>query len=438
MVDMIYLAQVDDTNSTLPVPIVVEKYTPSIQESGLLHSKVAGRFEIVKKLPEKAESFDEMFDYADAYGKLRLAYIDSAHKISTYPKIEKKATAIGGELGINTASLNGFGFHITGYFSQSLSFMNSDKQDLNEDFFNTDRESFIYIGEANLKYSNNFIYVKIGRVKVETPYANSDDIRIAANTFEGAWSEISYSDKLKTQLMFVNRWAGYDSQDEAAGASQDQFKNLVNEDAFGMITVSLTYEYADDSQISIWYNYIDEMSAITYAEIVGLYVIDENLSFDYGLQVSNLMELQNSNVAGNILGSMAIINYHGAYLAGAYNIALVEDGNYITNGFGGGPYYTSLDEATIEAVSESSRRNSEAFRIGAGYNFSEVGVDGLILEFVYGQLYHSSHVLEEDDAILKYDIRDRWSFQTIYTSYHAQTDDVNDFDRLLVKLDYSF
>ena len=378
-----------------------------------------------------------MFNYADAYGNIRLAYIDSAHKISTSPKVKKEASAIGGEIGINTATYHGVGFHITSYISQNLEFANPNKNDLNEDFFNTDRDSFIYISEASINYSNDFVYSKLGRIKVETPYANSDDIRMAPNTFEGAWANIDYTDKLKTQIMFINRWAGYDSQDEDAGLSQDTFKSLVNENAFGMATISLTYEYAPESEISLWYNFIDEMSSIVYTEVVGVVPLGDDVLFNYGVQASHMEELKSSNVAGDVLGVMSILSYKGVSIAGAYNIALVEDGKYITNGFGGGPYYTSLDEATIEAISEAVRKDSEAFRLGAGYEFSNFGLNGLVLEGVYGELYGSVHTLREIDAIITYEIRENLSFEAIYTNYEADVDN-NTFDRYLVRMNYAF
>ena len=244
MIDAIYLAQVEGLENPPVIenvsPSVVEKVVSELQKGGLFYTKTAGRFELTKKLPEEAESFDEMFEYADAFGKIRFAYIDSAHEISTAPKVQKEAFAVGGELGINTATYHGIGFHISGYLSQNINFLNSSKDEVNEDFFNADTESFVYIAETSINYTNGMFDSQIGRLKVETPYANSDDIRIAPNTFEGAWVGLDYTDKLKSQFMYLRTWAGYDSQDEDAGDSQDEFKSLVSDDAFGMLTASLT------------------------------------------------------------------------------------------------------------------------------------------------------------------------------------------------------
>ncbi len=444
MIDTLYIASADKIDNNPKV--VVEKRTTALEQSGMIHSKVAGRFEVVKKLPKEANSFDSMFDYADAFGKLRLAYIDSAHKISNVPKEPKYATAFGGEFGLNTASYHNFSAHISAYVSQLIPALNPSSDNINEDFFDVNGDSFVYIGEASIDYNSELFQTRVGRIRVETPYANSDDIRMAPNTFEGAWTNIDFSSSLSTQAFYFNRWAGYDSQDEDALESQNSFKNLVSDESFGIVGASLTYKYAKDSELSFWYNYIDDMAAISYAEVVGIYFIDgENIHLDYGLQLSNIAELENSDVDGNVLGVMAIIHYNGAFIGGAYNASFSDEGKYVTNGFGGGPYYTSLDEATISAISEGGAtsgnpvddNNAEAFRIGLGYEFTQTFLDGFTFEAVYGELSNENGSIDEKDAIMTYEIGDRWYAEAIYTKYSSSCDN-NTFNRALVRVDYSF
>ena len=447
MIDMIYLAQVDET-----APSAIEQKTTQIQQSGMIHSKVAGRFEVVKELPKEAKSFDEMFEYADAFGKIRLGYINSAHKISsTRANEEREATSLGGEFGFNTAEYNGFRLHMSAYVSQGLTFLNPDANELNGDFFDLNADSFVYLGEANIEFNYSNLQSKFGRVKVETPYANSDDIRMAANTFEGAWANIEYTPELTTQLFYFDRWAGYDSQNADINASQNEFKDLVDSDSFGMIGASLTYEYAKNSEASLWYNYIDSMAAIAYAEVVGIYFMDsERIHLDYGLQASSMKELDDSGVDGEVLGAMAIMHYDGFFFGGAYNIAYSDVGKTVTNGFGGGPYYTSLDEATISAISEGygdfqnsnstksfKNNNAEAFRVGVGYEFENISLDGLVLELVYGELYNEKGRIKESDVMLTYDVTDKLYLEAVFTTYKSSCDN-NTFDRSLVRLDYNF
>jgi len=441
MIDMIYIAQSDIQQAQ---PVSIEKKATTLEQSGLMHSKAAGRFEIVKALPKKADSFDGMFDYADAFGKFRFAYINTTHRVSNNPKDTKNALSLGGEFGFNTASYYDFSLHVSAFVSQKVPALNPSAKNINGDFFDVNSASFVYLGEASLDYNSEMFQTKIGRVRVDTPYANSDDVRMAPNTFQGAWANIEYTPTLKTQLLYFDKWAGSDSQDEATSASQNDFKNLVAQENFGMFGASLTYEYAQNSQMSFWYNYIDGMAAIAYAEIVGIYFVNDDFHMDYGVQFSDISELDNSNVDGDVLGAMAIMHYKGAFFGGAYNASYSDKGEAVTDGFGGGPYYTSLDEATISAISESAAslgtsqtNNAEAFRIGAGYEFDNNALKGLVFELVYGELYTQNVKIKEKDVVLTYDITDKWYGEFIYTNYDSSYNH-DTFNRALVRIDYSF
>ncbi|MBU0720933.1 hypothetical protein KJ877_06280 [bacterium] len=104
----------------------------------------------------------------------------------------------------------------------------------------------------------------------------------------------------------------------------------------------------------------------------------------------------------------------------------------------GGPYYTSLDEATISALSEIAPANDiESFKIGLGYEFSNVSVEGLILELVYGEMQNSTNKIDERNILLTYEIGKRWYIEGIYTNYWSISGN-NTFDRTLLRVDYNF
>lgn len=434
MVDAIYLVHAEQS-----VKQVVEIKDNSFDQSGIIHSKIAGKYEIVTQESKNAQSFDDMFNNAEAFGKIRAAYIDSAHKISPKTKYEKRASAIGGEFGLTTAQYNNISFNAVANVSQSIEFLNPSKDRLNEDFFGKDVSSYAYLSQFSIDYEKDNFKARLGRIKIETPYANSDDIRMAANTFEGVDLKYDYNENFKTDMFFINRWAGYDSQDEDGALYQNEFKKLVDGSSFGMVGASLIYKYAKESEATLWYNYIDEMCSIIYAEIVGIYFSNnESFHIDYGLQASVISEINNSNIDGNVYGGMLIFHYNNIFLGGAYNIVLVDEDKYITNGFGGGPYYTSLDEATISAISEAiPGENAKSVRVGLGYEFKEDYLDGAVLELVYGKLYNGVGAIYEKDIILSYDYDEKLRFEATYTKYDS-SGDKNNFDRYLLRLDYNF
>ena len=67
----------------------------------------------------------------------------------------------------------------------------------------------------------------------------------------------------------------------------------------------------------------------------------------------------------------------------------------------------------------------------------KISLDGLVMEFVYGELYNDNGKIKESDLILTYELNDRIDFEATYTNYQSSCNN-NDFDRTLVKLNYSF
>ncbi len=423
------------------VAMVVQEDTRMQEEGGFLHTKEGGRYQVVTVLPKEADSFDQTFEYADAFGTLRVAGIHADSLFGT----DTSAFAIGGQFGFQTASYYGFSARMAAYTSQKVSALNPSRpENRNTAFFDEDGNSFTYIGEANIAYDNDNLRVEVGRVRIDTPYADSDDIRMAPNTFEGVWSHFDVTDSWKIQAMYLTRWAGFDS-----GEDQDQYKKLfensqngeMSDGAFG---ASLQYVINNVNDISLWYYHVDQMSDIVYAEAAGEITFTDAFHIEYGLQGSTIKEIKNSHVEGDVLGALAILDYNMLFLSGAVNYAFVDGENSITDGFGGGPYYTSLDESTIGFVSEAAPgEDVYSYRIGGGVDLNDWGADGLVIEYIYGDLESSSTLgFNEQDVIITYDITDHLYLEGIFANFDIDKSpvdlDVEKFNRYVVRLDYSF
>ncbi len=396
------------------------------QESGLMHSKQSGRYEVVKALPKESSSFDQMFDYADAEGNIRMAYIFNSSK-------DNSVLAIGGTFGFNTAAYRGISLHVKATTSQNIGTFNDNAVSgkLTYDFFDAEGNSFTYLSHTNIHYVNNALDIIVGHILLDTPYADSDDIRMAANTFEGVHFKYALNDELELTSYYLTRWAGYDS-----GDNQDQFKTLVD-DGFGMIGASLNYKFDEENMASLWYYYADVMSSIIYAEYSGHYNISNDFHIEYGIQGSSMSELENSGVNGLVLGVMAILDYGPMFCGFAYDRGFIDTNEAITDGFGGGPYYTSLDEATIGAVSQNAVGDDVmAYRIGLGYEFEAIG---LVIEGVFGNLRsrHNTVNIKESDLIVTYAINDRLSLEGTIMSYNSDTSS-DDFERGILRIEYNF
>ena len=290
MIDTIYIAMEEGAHKTHFIPIHKEQK----HSIGLIHQKMTDRYKVVEALPKKTDSWDNVFRYADAYGKIRFGYFGGRFKEQTNVTQNSFAAAVGGILGIRTAQYRGFRLNAATYVSQDLPFL-YDTAKRSNDFFTADGKSYAYLAEANVAYTAKYFETKVGRFSVEMPYANTDDLRMSQNTFEGAWAHLHYTKRFSTQLFYLQRWAGFDSSD--ANTSQSDFKKLV-EGGSGMVGASIAYRYDKESEASLWYHHIDKMADILYGEINGVYHLDEALHFDYGLQAAYIAQRDASHTDG--------------------------------------------------------------------------------------------------------------------------------------------
>lgn len=409
------------------------------QEGGLLHQKGGGRYQIVKTLPTEADSIDNAFDYADAFGTLRIGWMQTDLGLDKM----SDATAIGGQFGFNTASFEGVSARVAAYTSQKVGAV-TDNVSFPPDFFDENGDAFTYIAEANIVYENRYMQAKGGRIRIDTPYADSDDLRMAPNTFEGLWSHFDITETLKAQAFYLTRWAGFDS-----GEDQQKFKKFFENPASGdgsngLFAGTIQYQYDDANDVSLWYYHVDQMSDIVYLQAAGDLPFSDDFHAEYGLQGSAIIARENSGVDGNVVGALAMLHYGMLFGGGAFNVAGVEENRAITDGFGGGPYYTSLDESTIACVSESAPGEDVfSYRYGGGIDFEPLGAAGLVVEYVYGVLGSKESIeLVEQNLILTYDITEKLYFESVFAHYHVDKAPVDlsseTFDRIVARLDYTF
>jgi len=424
-----------------------ETTTVHNSEGGLIHTKQKGRYEVVKKLPQEADTLDTAFDYAKPFATFRAANVATQQTgLADYNIAEEKryGTSFGGIFGLDTASLYGLHLHLGAYVSQAIDMLNPDESSRqNSELFDATGGSYTYVGEANVRFENSWVQAKAGRIRMETPFADSDDIRMSPNSFEGAWAHADLSGDWQLELYYLSRWAGTDSGDDP-----QRFKSLVD-GGYGLSGGSLSYRLDDKNEISLWYYNVDKESDIIYAEAVGELTFSERFHMEWGLQGAHIMERADSGIEGDVLGAMVIADLQPVYCGLSYNHVFEKDGKTITDGFGGGPYFTSLDEQTIGAVSALSPGDDlYVYRLAAGVDLTSVGLKGFNAEWVHGHFSLDTSPAEavENDVVVTYTITERWYFETIYADVDmrgmdytvTENRELRDFKRLVTRLDYSF
>lgn len=401
-----------------------------------------------------ASSFTQAFTEGKLSGQLRLAYINqdnhrgdpaatdgsfSADK-TTY------ATSIGGQLKYETARFYNVSVAAAFFVSHKINGLNGDddKGALNYDFYGTQADSITYLGEAYVNYASGKFDLRVGRQKLDTPLNDRDDIRMLPNTFEAAMAGYGGVKDFVFIVGYVTKMAGYDSGDDIA-----KFKDIPGETATGEIGEGLLIggiqnESFENIELQAWYYGFDKLADVIYADGIYAAEYESGLSVEGGLQYGNYSERLSSTVEGKIYGAMLTLSYSGLSLGGAFNSVHTDDGKITILGFGGGPYFTSMEEMTIDSINDV-----EAYVLSAEYDFSELSFDGLSLFYAYGHFdgndagipFASAMEYDEHDIVIAYSLADNIDFEASYAMVNDTASAVGDdtsYDRFLFRANYNF
>jgi len=313
------------------------------------------------------------------------------------------------------------------------------------DFFDADGKSFIYIGEAYANYSVSDLTLRIGRQRIETPFVNGDDVRMLPNTFEAVVGKYSAIENTTITAGYLYRWAGFDSP-QGHHEHINQFNQFgVNHDSNGVIMLGAVNESIENLVIQGWLYRTDKVTDIAYVDANYKFNFDEEKSVDFLAQYAILDE--NTNSLGNATGMDGTVNGFGInlnlaqYHAGiAYNHAFNREGKVVVDGLGGGPYYTSMEEMTIDGIEDV-----EAYKLYADVDMESAGLHELNLAVAYG-VFKSTPMdakITEMDIVAVYQISETLSTDVSYAKIEDRN---NNFDggnnagysRFLARLNYTF
>ncbi|MCK4440865.1 MAG: OprD family outer membrane porin, partial [Sulfurovaceae bacterium] len=224
--------------------------------------------------------------------------------------------------------------------------------------------------------------IKAGRQLVDTPYANIDDIGMVPNTYEGYTLANTDLEDTTIVLAWLDKWAGVDTP------VVDKFTDM-QESKDAVLAGGVVYEGIENTNLQAWYYKLDNAN-FTYLEagyekdglsIAGQYTDQDNGNSAYGLSLSGSLD--------------------GLTLNSAYNKV---DG-MVSNGFGGGPFFTSSEDHTI-----AEAQDQEALLLGAEYAYDKFTMNVTNVNFDKGE--------NETDYTLSYAFNDKMSFDLIYSDMY--------------------
>ncbi len=292
---------------------------------------------------------------------------------------EKSSTiALGGHVSLETQAINGVSAGVTFYTTNALFGKKTEAM-----FLGSENQSYAIVGEAYLQADLSNTNVKVGRQSVETPFINSDDIGMVPDIVEGYSLTNQSLPETSIVLGAFDKWSGIDSP------KPEKFSKMQNSGDFVLMS-GLIYEGIRNTTLQAW-NYKIDNNNWSYLEASY-----EQDAFSLAGQYSNQGE------GNHLYGFDAVVNFNRLSLHTAYNNV----NGVISNGFGGGPFFTSSEDHTIHEILDN-----EAILMGAEYTLDNLRVALTHVDF--------SEIEDETDYIVAYEFNNKLSAEFIYSHmYH--------------------
>ena len=338
------------------------------------------------------------------------------------------AYALAGHIHFDTKRWYGFQVGLSAYGVLNLA-TNQNPLNVNPDFFDAHGDSFAQLTEAYLDGKWGETEVKLGRQILDTPHADSDDIRMIPNYFEAYTITDKSIKDLTLSAGYITKMVGWEN-----GVDAQKFVNigetLGTDDIDGIVYASVSYEGIKDISLSLWYYNYQDIANVLYAELGYEKTFNAYSSLTLGLQYDGSQESGAAKLWAQYaqtygismeLASEAI----GVHVLAAYNKDTGSTGATGLN-LGGGALFTSMEDQTLDAVGMAG----EAWILGAGYHFYAIGIDGLNLGLALGSFksaQNNEYESKELDVVLEYSFSTSMSLTAAYAdvTFYAGIDENN-------------
>ena len=390
---------------------------------------------IEEKEVSTVDKFKGMFTDGKVSGQIRSVYAGYDRKIG----FNDYATAIGGQLKYELASFNGFNAGFAAVTSQDINFATGSNDKHNPELSSA-LGDYTELSEAYINYKYEGLNLRIGRQTLDTPLADSDDIRMVPNTFEAYMATYEFSNFVFTAGN-VQKWQGVDAGLGHDDAGNRLDSNWINTGDNGTWLGGVTYSDAVD--FNAWYydidNDIDRVKA-TYLDFGTGYEFSKDLILHANIQYLNEGAVDNSNVEADIYGALVELEAYDVGFNVAYNYSVGKAGKTSFSGIGGGTMYTSMDTMIIDEITED--RDAQAIVAGVIYQ-----VDNFAFLYAYGDFSgdansagEKAHIVEQDIGF-EYNVNDEFVVAAIYVIEEDKESSVkteNDWNRAQIMVKYDF
>jgi len=318
-----------------------------------------------------SNGLDSAIEQISHEGDLRLG------AIQTEDSSGKKNTTIsfGGWVSLSTKPIYGVSAKASFFTTNAL--FGRDEEAM---FLGSKAQSYSIVGESYLELKHKNSTLRAGRQIIDTPYADSDDIGMVPNSFEGYSLTNGDIKNTTVVLAWLDKWSGVDAP------TPEKFSELLENK--GVFTTGLIYSQ-DEITAEYWYYDLDD---------VMFHYLEADFSsdnFEFGLQYSD----QDSD--NSVYGIKVGANFDALSLGVAYNRV---DG-IVTNGFGGGPFFTSSEDHTIADV-----KDQKAVAYSLEYAFDRFSFGVAHTNFDKGE--------DETDYLASFEVNENHTLDLIYSDMY--------------------
>lgn len=369
------------------------------------------------------DKLKKMFKKAKISGDLRSIYSRFYNKNES----DRYATAVGGSFKYELAEFNGFNAATTFRTTNKLNFASGDGENFNPDLTGS-KGSSNELSEAYVNYEYKGLNLRAGRQVIDTPLADSDDIRMAPDSFYGYTGSYE-ADTFSVMLGHLRQWQGYDAGLDKGWVKTG--KNGVN--FFGltyskkMIDSSMWYYNMSNASDTDILNGADENGNNSfYTDLSGHFDIKQDFLLHLNVQYLHQSELDGSNVKANIYGGLAEVLVDGFSLGLAYNKSIRQKAKHSFSGYGGGTLYTSMDTMILDEITND--RDAQAAVASLSYQFLDCN-----FLYAYGEFKGDADSLgvkehiAAHNIVVQYTTKKGLTLGSVYIHHKNKEDSMNTF-----------
>jgi len=353
-----------------------------------------------------------VFDYS---GNIRVGaqYHDS-------PDSNGQDTAMGANLHIESKAINGISAAMTLYTSNVL--FNNNESDA-VPFFSSDAKAYTILAEVNLQAAyGNTVFIA-GRQALDTPFLDTDDIGMVPNFVEAYSVRNSDIEDVRLYYSYVSKMSGVDAD------IPERFSTING--GSGLHILGADYEGIEQVTLLAWQYILPSFGAFSYGEL-GYEKRYKGINYTFLAQLAfqNYNKEEDATIYGAAVSATDPLSTVALYLA--YNKSSNAAAN---NGFGGGPFFTSVEHMTLAEAGA----DGEMFAYGMEWDASSYVAEGLGLSLVRADLRDKNgNSGSEVDVVVNYEVSENLTFDAIYSKIDNLKLSGDAFDNVRLFANYSF